>query len=120
VGDSELTTHRLDVPGGRLHYEVCGAGPVLVLIGAPMDARGFIALASHLTRDFTSVAYDPRGISRRPAMTPPRTPRRKCWPMTRTTCSQPSGPSRLTSLVAAAAPSSGSPWSLGTLTRCVH
>ena len=33
-------THSLDVPGARLHYEVCGAGPLLLVIGSPMPAAG--------------------------------------------------------------------------------
>jgi pimeloyl-ACP methyl ester carboxylesterase len=32
----------LRVPGATLHYEVCGTGPVLLLIpGGPADAGGF-------------------------------------------------------------------------------
>jgi pimeloyl-ACP methyl ester carboxylesterase len=37
--------------------------PPLLLIGQPMDASGFRALASHLT-DRTVVTYDPRGLGR--------------------------------------------------------
>jgi hypothetical protein len=31
----------LEIPGGSLYYEVRGAGPLVVLVGAPMDARSF-------------------------------------------------------------------------------
>ena len=34
------TNHSLDVPGARLHYEVNGSGPVLMLIGHPMGLAG--------------------------------------------------------------------------------
>ncbi|MEV0648846.1 alpha/beta hydrolase [Phytomonospora sp. NPDC050363] len=54
----------LDVPGARLHYEVRGAGPLVVLVGAPMDARGFEGLADLLAVDHTVLTTDPRGIFR--------------------------------------------------------
>lgn len=57
------TTHRLDVPGATLHYEVRGSGPVLMLMGAPMGAAAFAPLADALADDFTVVTHDPRGIS---------------------------------------------------------
>lgn len=53
----------LDVPGARLHYEVRGSGPVLLLIGLPMDSAGFAGIAPLLAADHTVVTYDPRGIS---------------------------------------------------------
>jgi hypothetical protein len=40
------TTGDLVVSGARLHYEVRGAGPVLALVGAPMDASAFEPAAS--------------------------------------------------------------------------
>jgi clorobiocin biosynthesis protein CloN7 len=55
-------THTLDVPGARLYYERRGAGPLLVLIGSPMDSTGFAGLASALAGGYTVVTYDPRGI----------------------------------------------------------
>jgi pimeloyl-ACP methyl ester carboxylesterase len=58
------TGRTLDVPGARLYYEVNGAGPVLMLIGHPMDSAGFAALASLLVDDYTVVTYDPRGFGR--------------------------------------------------------
>jgi pimeloyl-ACP methyl ester carboxylesterase len=56
--------HSLDVPGARLHYEVRGSGPLLLLIGAPMDSAPFVPLADALAGDFTVVTTDPRGISK--------------------------------------------------------
>ncbi|MFZ0217927.1 MAG: alpha/beta hydrolase [Candidatus Dormiibacterota bacterium] len=62
---NELSTdHVLEVPGARLHYEVGGSGPLLALIGAPMDSSGFVALRRELVDSYTVVTYDPRGISR--------------------------------------------------------
>jgi pimeloyl-ACP methyl ester carboxylesterase len=60
--DSDLVTHTLDVPGARLYYERRGTGPLLLLIGSPMDSTGFAGLASALAGDYTVVTYDPRGI----------------------------------------------------------
>lgn len=54
----------LEVPGARLHYEVRGAGPLVVLIGAPMDATAFAPLADLLAADHTVLTADPRGIGR--------------------------------------------------------
>jgi clorobiocin biosynthesis protein CloN7 len=61
---SSLTSHSLAVPGARLHYEVQGSGPVLMLIGHPMDSSGFAAIAPLLAGDHTVVTYDPRGFGR--------------------------------------------------------
>ena len=33
------TIASLEVPGARLHYEVRGQGPLVALVGAPMDAN---------------------------------------------------------------------------------
>jgi clorobiocin biosynthesis protein CloN7 len=51
----------LDVPGARLYYERWGTGPLLMLIGSPMDSTGFAGLASALAGRYTVVTYDPRG-----------------------------------------------------------
>ena len=59
---SDPVTHALDVPGARLYYERRGTGPLLLLIGSPMDSTGFAGLASALADDYTVVTYDPRGI----------------------------------------------------------
>jgi pimeloyl-ACP methyl ester carboxylesterase len=57
-----LIRYRLDVPGARLSYEVQGSGPVLMLIGHPMDSSGFGTIAALLADDHTVVTYDPRGF----------------------------------------------------------
>ncbi|MEV0093869.1 alpha/beta hydrolase [Streptomyces sp. NPDC050738] len=58
------TTHILEGPGVRLHYEIRGTGPLLLIMGAPMDASAFAPLAEALASDHTVVTHDPRGISR--------------------------------------------------------
>ena len=63
---SSPTSHSLDVPGARLYYEVQGSGPVLMLIGHPMDSSGFAMIAPLLADDHTVVTYDPRGFGRSP------------------------------------------------------
>ncbi|QYC42369.1 putative hydrolase [Nonomuraea coxensis DSM 45129] len=62
----DFKTHTLDVPGAVLHYEVRDAvepsgEPVLLLVGSPMGAEGFAALAERLP-ERTIVTYDPRGV----------------------------------------------------------
>jgi pimeloyl-ACP methyl ester carboxylesterase len=47
-----------------LYYEVRGQGPLVVLAGAPMDARPFGPLAELLAGDYTVLTTDPRGINR--------------------------------------------------------
>ncbi|MFG1869452.1 alpha/beta fold hydrolase [Micromonospora arborensis] len=62
-------THTLAVPGVDLVYDVrgplppTGGRPPLLMIGQPMTAEGFNALAAHFT-DRTVVTYDPRGLGR--------------------------------------------------------
>ncbi|MBU2664678.1 alpha/beta hydrolase [Actinoplanes bogorensis] len=57
-------THTLTTDGAEITYDVRpGDGPVLLLIGSPMDASGFVTLASHFP-DRKIVTYDPRGVSR--------------------------------------------------------
>ena len=64
---SAIETRTLDVPGATLTYDVrrndTSAEPALMLIGSPMGASGFGALASHFP-DRTVVTYDPRGSER--------------------------------------------------------
>lgn len=57
------TSHRLDVPGAQLHYEVRGSGPLLMILGAPMSAAHFGPLADALAGRHTVVTHDPRGIA---------------------------------------------------------
>ncbi|MCC9710922.1 alpha/beta hydrolase [Streptomyces sp. MNU76] len=54
----------LKVPDARLHYELRGQGPLVVLVGAPMDAAAFAPLAGLLAADHTVLTTDPRGINR--------------------------------------------------------
>jgi pimeloyl-ACP methyl ester carboxylesterase len=62
---SSTTTDSLKVPGARLHYDVRGSGPVLLMIpGGPADADIFSSVVPYLTGDYTVITYDPRGISR--------------------------------------------------------
>ncbi|OLT19953.1 hydrolase [Pseudonocardia sp. CNS-139] len=56
-------SHTIDVPGGRLYYEVRGSGPLLLVVGSPMGAAPFARLADALADDHTVVTLDPRGIS---------------------------------------------------------
>jgi pimeloyl-ACP methyl ester carboxylesterase len=58
-----ITTHTLFVPGARLHYEVRGSGPLVLVIGSPMASAEFAPLADALATDHTVVTYDPRGIA---------------------------------------------------------
>jgi clorobiocin biosynthesis protein CloN7 len=60
--DSDPTRHNLDVPGARLYYERRGSGPLLLMLGSPMDSSGFALLADALADHYTVVTYDPRGI----------------------------------------------------------
>jgi GntR family transcriptional regulator/MocR family aminotransferase len=64
---TEPKTHTLDVPGAVISYDVraddASTKPVLLIIGSPMGAAGFVTLAGHFT-DRTVVTYDPRGAGR--------------------------------------------------------
>lgn len=64
------TARTLEVPGARLYYEVRGQGPLVVLVGAPMDASSFGPLAELLAGDHTVLTTDPRGINRSPVDDP--------------------------------------------------
>ncbi len=59
---TQPSPHHLDVPGGRLYYEVRGSGPLLLVIGQPMTSGPFGPLADLLADDHTVVTYDPRGL----------------------------------------------------------
>src|SRR6516225_4376962 len=59
---SDPVAQTLEVPGARLYYERQGAGPLLLMIGSPMDSTGFAGLARALAGRYTVVTYDPRGI----------------------------------------------------------
>ena len=64
---NQSRTGALKVSGATLYYEVCGTGPVLLLIpGGPADAGGFAPIRDVLSDRYTVVTYDPRGLSRSP------------------------------------------------------
>ena len=58
-----LIISTVDVPGARLRYEVRGSGPLLFVIGSPMAAAEFAALAHALADSRTVVTFDPRGYA---------------------------------------------------------
>ncbi|MGE5287359.1 MAG: alpha/beta hydrolase [Micromonosporaceae bacterium] len=64
MADSDPQADALDVPGARLYYERRGTGPLLLMIGSPMDSTGFASLAGTLAGRYTVVTYDPRGIGK--------------------------------------------------------
>ncbi len=72
-------TNTIETDGATVTYDVrLNEGttePILMLIGSPMAAGGFVTLASHFA-DRTVVTYDPRGSERstKPDMTSPSTP----------------------------------------------
>lgn len=66
ISASSIATATLRVPDATLYYEVRGSGPLVVLVGAPMDARAFTPLADLLAADHTVLTTDPRGINRSP------------------------------------------------------
>src|SRR3954463_6354370 len=63
------TMHMLETAEADIAYDVHGplatadGRPPLFMIGQPMEASGFDALASHFP-DRTVVTYDPRGLGR--------------------------------------------------------
>ncbi|MFD9486230.1 alpha/beta fold hydrolase [Streptomyces sp. NPDC059991] len=62
----------LAVPGATLHYEVRGAGPLLLLLGGGnSDAAVFERLGAVLAADHRVVTVDPRGNSRSTLDGPP-------------------------------------------------
>lgn len=65
-----VTAGSLEVPGARLHFEVRGEGPLVVLVGAPMGATFFAPLADLLAADHTVLTTDPRAINRSPVDDP--------------------------------------------------
>jgi pimeloyl-ACP methyl ester carboxylesterase len=65
-----ITTRSLPVPGARLHYEIRGSGPLLLVIGSPMASAEFAPVADALSTDHTVVTYDPRGYAGSPVDNP--------------------------------------------------
>lgn len=62
----------VEVPDAMLYYEVRGEGPLIVVVGAPMDASFFAPLTNRLATDHTVLTTDPRGINRSPVDDPDR------------------------------------------------
>ncbi|WP_406234148.1 alpha/beta fold hydrolase [Nocardia sp. NBC_01009] len=65
---TELKTYTVETPGAEIAYDVRQAEqahdePILMMIGSPMDASGFVSLAARFP-DRTVVTYDPRGTGR--------------------------------------------------------
>ncbi|MDZ5443273.1 alpha/beta hydrolase [Micromonospora sp. 4G57] len=64
ISADHVTAATLEVPDGRLYYEVRGQGPLVALVAAPMDAGAFAPLADLLAVAHTVLTTDPRGINR--------------------------------------------------------
>src|SRR5690348_17333057 len=68
-GEAMTTTHVLETPEADISYDLHGplptadGRPPLFMVGQPMDASGFGALAARFP-DRTVVTYDPRGLGR--------------------------------------------------------
>jgi pimeloyl-ACP methyl ester carboxylesterase len=77
-----------------LYYEVRGTGPLVVLVGAPMDAGPFGPLAELLADDYTVLTTDPRGINRSPVDDPGQdsTPEMRADDLSRLVASVDAGP----------------------------
>jgi pimeloyl-ACP methyl ester carboxylesterase len=65
-----ITVRSVTVPGARLHYEIRGSGPLLLVIGSPMASAEFAPLADALAGNHTVVTYDPRGYANSPVDDP--------------------------------------------------
>jgi pimeloyl-ACP methyl ester carboxylesterase len=59
---AQPTSHRLDVPGAQLYYEVRGSGPLLLVVAQPMTSGPLGPLADLLADRYTVVTYDPHGV----------------------------------------------------------
>lgn len=62
----------LATDGARIHHELRGAGPLIVLVGSPMGADFFAPAAELLAVDHTVLTLDPRGVGRSPRDEPDR------------------------------------------------
>ncbi|WP_068159977.1 alpha/beta fold hydrolase [Rhodococcus phenolicus] len=61
----DATVDTLSVPGATLHFQVAGAGPVLLILqGGDGDAERTADLVARLAPHHTVVTYDRRGIGR--------------------------------------------------------
>jgi pimeloyl-ACP methyl ester carboxylesterase len=66
TSSTSSTVRSVTVPGARLHYEVRGAGPLVLLVGSPMASAEFTPLADALAGAHTVVTHDPRGYANSP------------------------------------------------------
>jgi pimeloyl-ACP methyl ester carboxylesterase len=64
------TIRSVTVSGARLHYEVRGNGPLVIVAGSPMASAEFAPLADALATDHTVVTFDPRGYANSPVDDP--------------------------------------------------
>src|SRR6188472_3978062 len=62
VMSTQPSQHYVDVPGGRVYYEVRGSDPLLLVIGQPMTSGGLASLAEVLAEEHTAVTYDPHRL----------------------------------------------------------
>lgn len=68
---STIRTEMFVVPVASIHYEVRGAGPVLLMIhGGCGDADVFLEVADQLADQYTVITYDRRGHSRSKLINP--------------------------------------------------
>jgi len=61
---NQPSQHFVDVPDGKVYYEVRGSGPLLLVVGQPMTSGPFAPLADLLAEDHTVITYDPHGLGR--------------------------------------------------------
>lgn len=62
--NTTVTAATVPTADGELYYELRGSGPLLALVGAPMNADAFAPLAELLASEYTVLTMDPRGIKR--------------------------------------------------------
>lgn len=64
----EIRQGTVAVEGARLHYEICGQGPPLLLVqGGVSEAGATRQLADELAQHHRVISYDRRGLTRSPA-----------------------------------------------------
>jgi pimeloyl-ACP methyl ester carboxylesterase len=95
---SEIATHTVGSGAEVVTYDVRGDladttenRPTLLMIGSPMDARGFGTLANQVT-DRPVVTYDPRGAGRNPTDTTPLRPEQHAEDLHRVIAALAAGP----------------------------
>jgi pimeloyl-ACP methyl ester carboxylesterase len=73
---SAARAEMVDVDGGQLYYETCGAGPRAIVLAhdGVVDSASFDDMWPILCKDFRVVRYDRRGYGRSPAAKAPYSP----------------------------------------------